>query len=87
LLKKEYRKYTIDEDGITVEKKQTIQNYIQYITQNNNDLYCYRKFISPYFLSNTKEEKFLIKEEKEFCNPKVIQFMIGNLLILKKIRQ
>lgn len=66
---KKLEKYTIDEDGITVEKKDNTKQYDEVYNSNNIIYNVGRKFTYSYYYQNTKEEKFLIKRGKEILQP------------------
>lgn len=66
---KNLEKYTIDEDGITVEKTDNTKQYDEVYNANNIIYTVGRKFTYSYFYQNTKEEKFLIKRGKGILQP------------------
>ncbi|MFV8352151.1 hypothetical protein [Flavobacterium sp. XS2P14] len=62
-------KYTIDEDGIAVEKTDNTKQYDEVYNANNIIYTVGRKFTYSYFYQNTNEEKFLIKRGKGILQP------------------
>lgn len=78
-------KYTIDEDGIAVEKKDSTKQYDEVYNANNIIYNVGKNFTYSYFYQNTEGQKFLIKRSKPILQPEGYSTYDWEFINLEKI--